>query len=197
MFFYSQQQISDINKANYQSLVNVFGKFMNGYRELAELNMQTVTTIINESNNLPTDAIAEKTDNLPEWQSSMLSQFPQKAAAYNRHFRTIVLSTGAEVVREARRQYETRGNQINSIVAEAVEKATTASTRAVGKLADNLAQPVQDSFDATVKVVERSSSEALSQGTKAGGEIEAAIEAEQQAHTKPNNKRQATHSTRG
>jgi hypothetical protein len=189
MFFYSQQQISDINKANYQSFVNVVGKFMNGYRELAELNMQTVTTIINESNNLPTDAIDEKTDNLPEWQSSMLSQFPQKAAAYNRHFRTIVLSTGAEVVREARRQYETRGNQINAIVAEAVGSATTASTRAVEKVAENIAQPAQDSFDATGKGVERSSSEALSQGTKAGDDIEGAIEAQQQAHTKSGNKR--------
>ncbi|KXU91156.1 phasin [Paraburkholderia monticola] len=189
MFFYSQQQISDINKANYQSFVNVVGKFMNGYRELAELNMQTVTTIINESNNLPTDAIDEKTDNLPEWQSSMLSQFPQKAAAYNRHFRTIVLSTGAEVVREARRQYETRGNQINAIVAEAVESATTASTRAVEKVADNIVQPAQDSFDATGKAVERSSSEALSQGTKAGDDIEAAIEGQQQAHAKSGNKR--------
>ncbi|KAA1004376.1 phasin family protein [Paraburkholderia panacisoli] len=189
MFFYSQQQISDINKANYQSLVNLVGKCMNGYQKLAELNMQTVRTIIDESNNFPTDEISEKSDNLPEWQSSMLTQFPEKAASYNRHFRSIMLSTGAEVMRETRRQYESRGNQVDAIFEEAIEKATAATARAVERLAANVVQPAQDSFDATVKVEERSSSEAFAQGTKAGDDVVAAIEAPVETHTKSANKR--------
>jgi hypothetical protein len=189
MFFYSQQQISDISKANYQALVNVIGKYMNGFHELVELNMQTVRTVTTESNNLPNDETAEKSDNLPEWQSNMLAQFSEKAASYNRHFCTIILSTGAEVVREARRQYESHGNQMNAIFAEAVENATAASTRTAEKLENKLAQPVQDEFDTTVKAVEDFSSEALSQGTKAAGHFAAAIDAPLQTTTRSANKR--------
>jgi hypothetical protein len=156
---------------------------------MADLNIQTVRTIIEESNNFPSNETAEKTDNIPAWQSSMLTQFPEKAASYNRHFRTIMLSTGAEVVREARRQYESCGSQVNAIFADAVEKATATSTRTIEKLADNIAQPVQDPVDATVKAVESSASEALSQGTQASDDFVAAIQAPLQTPTKSGNKR--------
>ena len=129
MFFYSPQQIAELNKASYQSFVNLTGKYMNGLQELAELNVQTIRTIIEESNNFPKDNVTENVGDLPQWQSSMLTQLPGKAASYNRHLHTIIVSTGAEVAREVQRQYESRGGQVNAIFMEAIEKANAASAR--------------------------------------------------------------------
>lgn len=178
MFFYSPQQIAELNKASYQSFVNLTGKYMNGLQELAELNVQTIRTIIEESNNFPKNGAAESTDSLPEWQSSMLSELPGKAASYNRHLHTIILSTSAEVAREVRRQYESRGGQVNAMFMDAIEKANAASTRAAETLENTMVKPAQDAVGSTVKdAVESASSDVVSKSVKATGDFMAAGEA--------------------
>jgi phasin family protein len=190
MFFYSPQQIAELNKASYQSFVNLTGKYMNGLHELAELNVQTIRTIIEESNNFPKVNVAENTGNLPEWQSSMLTQLPGKAASYNRHLHTIILSTGAEVAREVHRQYESRGGQVNAIFMEAIEKANAASTRTAETLENTIAKPVQDTVGTAVKdAVESASSDAVSQTAKATGDFMAGGEAMLPQPNKSGNKR--------
>jgi hypothetical protein len=67
MLFYSPQQIAELNKASYQSFVNLTGKYMNGLQELAELNVQTIRTIIEESNNFPKVNVTENAGDLPEF----------------------------------------------------------------------------------------------------------------------------------
>ena len=190
MFFYSPQQIADLHKASYQSFVNLTGKYMNGFQELAELNVQTIRTIIEESNNFPKVNVTENTGNLPEWQSSMLTQLPGKAASYNRHLHTIILSTGAEVAREVQRQYESRGGQVDAIFMEAIEKANAASTRTAETLENTIAKPVQDTVGTTVKeAVESASSDAVSQTAKATGDFMAGGEAMLPQPNKSGNKR--------
>jgi len=190
MLFYSPQQIAELNKASYQSFVNLTGKYMNGLRELAELNVQTIRTIIEESNNFPKVNVTENTGNLPEWQSSMLTQLPGKAASYNRHLHTIILSTGAEVAREVQRQYESRGGQVDAIFMEAIEKANAASTRTAETLENTIAKPVQDTVGTTVKdAVESASSDAVSQTAKATGDFMAGGEAMLPQPNKSGNKR--------
>lgn len=190
MFFYSPQQIADLHKASYQSIVNLTGKYMNGLQELAELNVQTMRAIIEESNNFPKDDVTENADSLPEWQSSMLTQLPGKAASYNHHLRTIILSTGAEVAREVRRQYESRGGQVNAMFIEAIEKANAASTRTAEALEKTIARPAQDDVGTTVKeAVESASSDAISQTAKATGDFRAAGEAMLPQPAKSGNRR--------
>ncbi|AXF01748.1 phasin [Paraburkholderia hospita] len=190
MFFYSPQQIAELNKASYQSFVNLTGKYMNGLQELAELNVQTIRTIIEESNNFPKVNVTENVGDLPEWQSSMLTQLPGKAASYNRHLHTIILSTGAEVAREVQRQYESRGGQVNAIFMEAIEKANAASTRTAETLENTIARPAQDTVGTTAKdAVESASSDAVSQTAKATGEFMAGGEAMLPQPNKSGNKR--------
>jgi phasin family protein len=190
MFFYSPQQIAELNKASYQSFINLTGKYMNGLQELAELNVQTIRTIIEESNDFPKVNVTENVGDLPEWQSSMLTQLPGKAASYNRHLHTIILSTGAEVAREVQRQYESRGGQVNAIFMEAIEKANAASTRTAETLENTIARPAQDTVGTTAKdAVESASSDAVSQTAKATGEFMAGGEAMLPQPNKSGNKR--------
>jgi phasin family protein len=190
MFFYSPQQIAELNKASYQSFVNLTGKYMNGLQELAELNVQTIRTIIEESNNFPKDNVTENVGDLPQWQSSMLTQLPGKAASYNRHLHTIILSTGAEVAREVQRQYESRGGQVNAIFMEAIEKANAASTRTAETLENTIAKSAQDMVGTTVKdAIESASSDAVSQTAKATGDFMAGGEVMLPQPNKSGNKR--------
>ncbi|KXU83856.1 phasin [Paraburkholderia monticola] len=190
MFFYSPQQIADLHKAGYQSFVNLTGKYMKGLQEVAELNVQTMKTIIEESNNFPMDDVTESANNLPEWQSSMLSQLPGKVTSYNRHLHTIILSTGAEVAREVRRQYESRGGQVNAIFLEAIEKANATSTRTAETPENTVTKPAQDAVETTVKdAVESASSDAISQTAKATGDFLAGGEAMLPQPARSGNKR--------
>ena len=190
MFFYSPQQIAELNKASYQSFINLTGKYMNGLQELAELNVQTIRTIIEESNDFPKVNVTENVGDLPEWQSSMLTQLPGKAASYNRHLHTIILSTGAEVAREVQRQYESRGGQVNAIFMEAIEKASAASTRTAETLENSITKPAQDMVGTTVKdAVESVSSDAVLQTAKATGDFMAGGEAMLPQPNKSGNKR--------
>ncbi|WP_233849638.1 phasin family protein [Paraburkholderia sp. HD33-4] len=190
MFFYSPQQIADLHKASYQSFVNLTGKYMNGLQELAELNVQTIRAVIEESNNFPRDDDTENANNLPEWQSSMLTQLPGKAASYNRHLHTIILSIGAEVARELRRQYESRGGQVNAMFLEAIEKANAATTRTAETLENTVTKSAQDAMGTAVKdAVEGASSDAISQTAKATGDFLAGGEAMLPQPAKSGNKR--------
>ena len=190
MFFYSPQQIAELNKASYQSFINLTGKYMNGLQELAELNVQTIRTIIEESNDFPKVNVTENVGDLPQWQSSMLTQLPGKAASYNRHLHTIILSTGAEVAREVQRQYESRGGQVNAIFMEAIEKANAASTRTAETLENTIAKSAQDMVGTTVKdAIESASSDAVSQTAKATGDFMAGGEAMLPQPNKSGNKR--------
>jgi len=178
MFFYTPQQIADLNKSNYQSFVNLAGKYMNGLQELMDLNTQTIRTIIEECDNFPKEEVFDNAENLPSWQSSMLNQFPAKAASYNRHLHTIILSTGAEVAREVQRQCEIRGGQMNAILTEAIGNASTASIRMAETLENSGGNLAQESFDSPTKeAVENASSEGISQATRAAGDFQAASEA--------------------
>ena len=52
MFPYSAQPFSSIAKANLAAFLSVSGRFASGVQQLTELNIQTVKTVIDESNSL-------------------------------------------------------------------------------------------------------------------------------------------------
>lgn len=90
-------------RANLQAFLNMSGTFAGGLQALAELNVQTVRKMVEESNALLSAGN----------ESIMLAQFPQKAASYGQHVISIVQSTQDDIIGEVRRQYERNGIKFN------------------------------------------------------------------------------------
>jgi len=97
MFPYFPQQSSSVVTANLQTLVNVTKRYASGLQQLAELNVQTVKTVFEESTSVLKAGSSAKPGEFLSWQSTLFAEIPEKAAAYTRHFLTIVRATEADI----------------------------------------------------------------------------------------------------
>jgi len=136
MFPYSTQPFSSIARANFAAFLNVSGRFASGIQQLTELNIQTVKTVIEESNSLLRAGEQASAGDVLGWQSVMLAQFPEKAASYSKHFISIITSTEADIIKEARSQYERNGIEIKGAVQQAAEDAQSATEEQGAILSD-------------------------------------------------------------
>jgi phasin family protein len=194
MFPYSSQHASSIARANLQAFLNMSGRCASSLQQLTELNVQTVKTVIEE-----TSALFDARDAEGEFlaiQTTMLAQIPEKAAAYSRHFFSIVSSTEADLMNETRNRYE----QIGISVKEGIEETIDASMKQVEPTLQNSAQAIADVSEASVDAGQRAAAlvsnaseemteKAKETGAQAVGSTEDATEKLVQASSKAGSKR--------
>lgn len=161
MFPYYSQHASSIARANLQALLSMSGRCASSLQQLTELNVQTVKTVIEETNAL--FETRESGDDFLGKQTMMLAQFPEKAAAYSRHFFSIVNSAEADLMNETRNRYE----QIGTSVKEGIEQGLEASMNQVELTSQSSAQVVADTSEASADVMQRAGGLVLN----ASGEI--------------------------
>ncbi|AQH02791.1 hypothetical protein A9R05_28230 [Burkholderia sp. KK1] len=164
---YFAYQMPSLARANLQAVLNMSGTFAGGLQALAELNVQTVRKMVEESNALLNSANEASTGDVLGWQSIMLAQFPQKAASYGQHVISIVQSTQDDIVGEVRRQYERNGINFNDISKAAADDVQTAS-QSSSALVMNLADSVEDAARETSGAVLDVSSE-IAKSSRAAG----------------------------
>jgi len=87
--------------ANVQVLVNITKRYVGGLQQLAELNVQTVKTVFEESAAVAGAGPKAKPGDFLNWQTTLLAEMPEKAAAYSRHFLQIVRATQTDILNEA------------------------------------------------------------------------------------------------
>ncbi|MFM0323573.1 phasin family protein [Caballeronia glebae] len=155
MFQYPGQfayQIPSLARANLQAFLNMTGRFASGLQALGELNVQTVRTVVEESNALLSAGDQAAAGDVLGWQSVMLAQFPQKAASYGQHVMSIITSTQDDILGEVRNQYERNGIKFGDPANAAADDVQTA-TQSSGALITNLADATNDATRETSGVV--------------------------------------------
>ena len=136
MFPYFPQQSSSVVTANLQTLVNVTKRYASGLQQLAELNVQKVKTVFEESTSVLKAGSSAKPGEFLSWQSTLFAEIPEKAAAYTRYFLTIVRATEADILNEARSQYEQYGFGMKGVLDSAVRQDQSAAQGPIALLSD-------------------------------------------------------------
>ncbi|SAL33935.1 Phasin protein [Caballeronia cordobensis] len=152
---YFAYQMPSLARAKLQAFLNMSGTFAGGLQALAELNVQTVRKMVEESNALLNAGNEASTGDVLGWQSIMLAQFPQKAASYGQHVISIVQSTQDDIVGEVRRQYECNGikfNDMSKAAADDVHTASQSSSALVKDLADSVKDAARETSGAVLDV---------------------------------------------
>ncbi|WP_053570339.1 phasin family protein [Caballeronia cordobensis] len=164
---YFAYQMPSLARANLQAFLNMSGTFAGGLQALAELNVQTVRKMVEESNALLNPGNEASAGDVLGWQSIMLAQFPQKAASYGQHVISIVQSTQDDIIGEVRRQYERNGIKFNDMSKAAADDVQTAS-QSSSALVMNLADSVEDAARETSGAVLDASGE-IAKSSRTGG----------------------------
>jgi phasin family protein len=120
MFPFVPQQSSSLATANLQILVNMTKRYAGGLQQLAELNVQTVKTVFEENTSVLKARDGAKPGEFLTWQSTMFAEFPEKAAAYTRHFLSIIRATETDILSETRSHYEKYGIGMKGVLESAV-----------------------------------------------------------------------------
>ncbi|TCK32709.1 phasin family protein [Paraburkholderia sp. BL8N3] len=136
MFPYLPQQASSFANANLQILMNVTERYVRGVQQLAELNVQTVKTLWEESSSVVHAGSAAKPGDFLSWESTLFAELPEKAAAYSRHVFSIVRATEADILDEARSKYEKCGINVKGAFESALQEGQSASQAASAVLSD-------------------------------------------------------------
>ena len=124
MFPYSRQQPSAVATANFRTLVNVTKRYASGSRTTRE------STSIREAGS------SVKPGEFLGWQSTPFAAIPEKAAAYTRHFLKIARATEADILNEARTQFEQYGFGMKGGFESAARQAQSAVQGPIALLSD-------------------------------------------------------------
>jgi phasin family protein len=186
MFPNYSQHASSIARANLQALLNMSGRYASGLQQLTELNVQTVKTVIEETNAL--FEMPESGSDLLGKQTMMLAQLPEKAAAYSRHFFSIVSSTEADLMNETRNRYEQVGISVKEGIEEGFE-ASQASAQAVGEAVETSADALQRAGGVVLNASGEVAQKAMETGAQAVESTEDATARLAQASSKAGSKR--------
>ncbi|WP_244816542.1 phasin family protein [Caballeronia sp. Lep1P3] len=179
---FSAYQIPSIARANLQAFLNASDRLASGMQALAELNVQTVRKVLEESNSLLHGGDETGAGDVLAWQSVMFAQLPQKAASYGQHVLSIITSTEADIIGEVRSQYERNGislkgfadagtNEAQQTAHEAAQEATQETSLVVTNLAETASEAAQQTsgviLDASGQIANESSSAAKQPGEAA------------------------------
>lgn len=187
MFFLPPQQMAAFQKAKFQAWMSLTDKYMDGFQKLTQLNVQTIRTLISENEGV-TGPAPENASDVNEWQSKLLTQVPEKAASYSRHFFAIVSATGEQVAREAQSQFASYGGHMNEIFKTAVDHASEASEKAAVALETNLKQATTASVEATANAADSLAKETQSNVSAASNLMKTGADTAAQSMNKPNQK---------
>jgi phasin family protein len=161
-------QMPSIARANLQAFLNASERFANGLHALTELNVQTVRTVIEESNSLLRTGDDTSPGEVLSWQSVMLAQLPQKAASYGQHVLSIITSTEADILGEVRSQYERNGITLKGLFdsgAQAAQETTESTSLVVTNLAETTSEAAANTsgviLDASGAIANEAASESV------------------------------------
>jgi hypothetical protein len=124
---YFAYQMPTLARANLQAMLNISSRVAGSWQALAELNVQTMKKMVEESNALLRAGEESSAGDVLGWQSVMFAQFPQKAASYGQHLLSIITSTEADVIGEVRSQYERNGIKFKDMMDTAANDAQEAA----------------------------------------------------------------------
>jgi len=168
-------EVRAAQKSSIDAFFRLARRTFEGIEKLAELNLQTIKTLINEARETGLSMLSSKDPQ--EWltlQSGLLKPAGEKAAAYARHLRDIVAEARAEFtkladvsVTEARQKLlaavDTAAKEAPAgsehavaLMKAAVEGANNAS-EAVQSAAKQAAEAAEASFDDIIDVQEKAS----------------------------------------
>jgi phasin family protein len=123
-------------RAAQESSIDTFfrlaGKTFEGIEKLAELNLQTIKTLIGEARETALTALSAKDlQELVALQSGLLKPTGEKAAAYARHVREIVGATRDEFTKAAEVSLTETRKTLLAVVDAAAKSAPAGSEQAV------------------------------------------------------------------
>jgi len=158
MFPSFPQQASSGAASNYQLFVNVSKRYASGLQQLAELNVQTIKTVMEESTSVLKAGTVVKPGEFLSLQPKLLAALPEKAAAYSRHFLNIVRSTETDILNETRSQFGKYGFNLKGVFETAAQQSEVFAKGPVALLS-NAAKESADAADETAAVVVDASGE--------------------------------------
>ncbi|KXU82835.1 hypothetical protein CR51_42535 [Caballeronia megalochromosomata] len=132
-----------------QVLVNVAKRYASGLQQLAELNVQTVKTVFEESAAVAKAGPNAKPGDFLSWQSTLFAETPEKAAAYTRHFLQIVRATQTDILNETRGPLEQLGFGL--------KRSSDSLSKEPVAFLSNVAETATDIADAGAEVIEEAS----------------------------------------
>ncbi len=138
--------------ANLQVLVNVSKRYVSGLQQLAELNVQTVKAVFEEGAAVAGAGPKGKPGDFLSWQSTLLAETPEKAAAYTRHFLQIVRATQTDILNEVRGPLKQFGFDLKS-ASESVSQEPLALVSNIAKASTDVANAGADTIEASEKAV--------------------------------------------
>jgi phasin family protein len=170
MFPFFPQQVSSFATANLHTLMKVTQRYASGLQQLAELNVQTVKTVVEESKSVASAGAGAKPGDFLSWQSTLFAELPEKAAAYSRHFFSIVRATEADILNEARNQYEQYGIGMKGMFEAAVQQGQSTTEHSTALLS-NVAESSTQASTETAGVVLDASGEIAQTATNTVSDI--------------------------
>ena len=150
------QQASQIANANLQIMANATQRYAHGIQQLAELNLQTVRTLWEESSTVAKAGTAARPSDFLGWESTLFAELPEKAAAYSRHFFSIVRATEADILNEAFSQYEKYGINVKGAFESTLQQGRSAAQGASALVADVTSRSTQAANEIASNVVDGS-----------------------------------------
>ncbi|WP_244849556.1 phasin family protein [Caballeronia sp. SL2Y3] len=181
-------QMPSIARANLQAFLNASERFANGLHALTELNVQTVRTVIEESNSLLRTGDDTSPGEVLSWQSVMLAQLPQKAASYGQHVLSIITSTEADMLGEVRSQYERNGITLKGLFdsgAQAAQETTESTSLVVTNLAETTSEAAANTSGVILDASGEIANEAASESAEETKQLVLPAEEAQSAPVKP------------
>jgi phasin family protein len=155
----TKEQVTEIRNASLERFFELNNTAVEGIGKLAELNLQTVRATLTDAFDL-----AQKSLSVTEpqdWlalQDRLAAPMAERVQTYCRQVFEIVLATQAGIARIGKAQYETCGNQLKSVVKDAVKHAPTGSEAAMTVLdsaisaASTLYETLQSSGQQAIEV---------------------------------------------
>ncbi|CAB3799607.1 TIGR01841 family phasin [Pararobbsia alpina] len=149
MFPYFSQQASSGLGSNFQTYMNVTNRYMNGLQQLTELNVQTLRTVYEENTSILKAGSGAKPVEFLGWQSTLSAELPEKAAAYTRHFLSIIRATEIDILNETRSYYEQYGIDMKSVLESALRQSQSALQEPVERVSSLIAASTDAASETT------------------------------------------------
>lgn len=152
MFPFFPQYSSSLAAANLQILVNVTKRYSGGIQQLAELNVQTAKTVLEENTSVLKAGGSARLGEFLTWQATLFAELPEKAAAYSRHFLSIIRETETDILNETRSHYEQYGISMKGVLESAVGQGQSALEGPIARLS-NMTAASTDAVKETTGVI--------------------------------------------
>ncbi|MDR5827972.1 TIGR01841 family phasin [Caballeronia sp. LP006] len=122
--------------AQLEAFFGITKRYAMGLQQLADLNLQTVKAVFEESASVLTSGSDVKPGDFMGFQWTLFAEVPEKSAAYARHFFQIVRETEADIFKEARSQYEQYGSGMKGAFESAMQQGSSQVQKSIASISD-------------------------------------------------------------